>query len=90
MFIHRVIKEKDLLNEAPKMSKCEKKFIIINTETNQVLCKKSSRRYRQNFNSIEKGLKIVSLSKEKAQAEADYLNKEYYDGWEIREVIDND
>jgi hypothetical protein len=55
-----------------------------------VLCKKGSRRYRQNFNAIGKGLKIVVLSKEKAQAEADYLNNEYYSGWEIQEVIDNE
>ena len=72
------------------MSNDTKKYIVINKETSQVLCKKGSRRYRQNFNSIEKGLKIVNLSKEKAQAEADYLNKEYYEGWEIQEVTENE
>ena len=73
------------------MSKCEKRFIIINKETKQVICKKfSTRKYRQHISSIEKGLKIVVLSKEKAQAEADYLNKAYYSGWEIQEVVDNE
>jgi hypothetical protein len=65
-----------------------KKYIVINKETNQVICKRTNnkRRYRQSFNAIEKGLKIVMLSKENAQAEADYLNKTYYSGWEIQEV----
>lgn len=66
------------------------KYIVINRETNQVLCKKGSRRYRQNFNSIDKGLKIVALSKENAQAEAEHLNNEYYTGWEIQEVSESD
>lgn len=73
------------------MNKCEKKFIIINQATNQILCKNNSnRRYRQHLNSIVSGLKVVVLSKEKAQVEANYLNKEYYEGWEIQEVRENE
>ena len=67
------------------------KFIIINRQTNQVMCKnRNGRRYRQHLNNINKDLKIVVCTKENAQIEADYLNNEYYLGWEIQEVTENE
>lgn len=65
-----------------------KKYNIINERTKQIICKDKQfcRHYRQPFGNIEKGLYIFATTKGRAEKERDYLNKEYYKGWEIKEV----
>lgn len=65
-----------------------KKYRIINKKWDSILCKdpQTSRRYRQDPNNIDKHLKVIETTKGRAEAERDYLNENYNDGWEIEEV----
>ena len=64
------------------------KYIIINKDFNSVICKSKNggRHYRQNIDNIDKNLVIVQTTKGRAEAERDYLNKEYNQGWGIEKV----
>ena len=63
------------------------KYTIENKQTNQIICKKKGgRHYRQNKDSIEKGLIVVTTTKGRAERERDWLNQTYYGGWEIEKV----
>lgn len=64
------------------------KYIIKNEDFNSIICKPKNggRHYRQNMDNIDKNLIIVQTSKRRAEAERDYLNKEYNSGWEIEKV----
>lgn len=65
-----------------------KKYNIVNNESNQIICKAKSggRHYRQNKDSIEKGLIPVCTTKGQAEREVEFLNREYYSGWSIEEA----
>lgn len=63
------------------------RYIIINRETNQIVCKaKTGRHYRQSMGYISAGLKVVQTTKGRAEKERDYLNQEYDSGWEVEKV----
>lgn len=63
------------------------KYIIINKETNQIVCKaKNGRHYRQSIGHIGDGLVVCTTTKGRAEKERDYLNQEYNKGWEIQKV----
>ena len=63
------------------------KYIIINKETNQIVCKaKNGRHYRQSIGYIGDGLVICTTTKGRAEKERDYLNQEYNKGWKIEKV----
>lgn len=63
------------------------RYIIINKETNQIVCKANNgRHYRQSIGYISTGLKVVQTTKGRAEKERDYLNQEYDSGWEIEKV----
>lgn len=63
------------------------RYIIINKETNQIVCKANNgRHYRQSLGYIGIGLKVVQTTKGRAEKERDYLNQEYDSGWEIEKV----
>lgn len=63
------------------------RYIIINIETNQIVCKaKNGRHYRQSMGYINPDLKIVQTTKGRAEKERDYLNQEYDTGWEIEKI----
>ena len=63
-----------------------KKYNIVNEGTNQIVCKakNSGRHYRQNKDKIERGLIPVCVTKGRAEKEAEFLNREYCDGWTIK------
>ena len=66
-----------------------KKYNIVNEERNQIICKPKNggRHYRQDKESIGKGLIPVCTTKGRAEKEVEYLNREYYCGWSIIEVV---
>ena len=66
------------------------KYNIVNKARNQIVCKakNNDRHYRQNKDAIEKGLSPVCTTKGRAEKEAAYLNREYYEGWEIVEALE--
>jgi hypothetical protein len=65
-----------------------KKYEIVNKEMHSIVCKVKGggRHYRQNIDHIAKGLVPVQTTRGRAEAERDYLNSEYDEGWEIKEV----
>ena len=65
------------------------KYRIINKDFNSVICKPKNggRHYRQFIDNIDKSLIVVQTTKGRAEAERDYLNKEYNQGWEIEKVL---
>lgn len=64
------------------------KYNIVNNKTNQIICKSKngSRHYRQNKDSIEKGLIPVCTTKGRAENEAYFLERAYGGIWSIVEV----
>lgn len=64
------------------------KYEIVNPKKNQIACKAKygGRHYRQSIGFIQNGLIPVRTTKGRAESERDYLNEEYYEGWEIRKV----
>ena len=65
-----------------------KKYRIVNEELDQIICrpKNGGRHYRQSISAIQPELIPVCTTVGRAQKEADFLNKEYYEGWAIEEV----
>jgi hypothetical protein len=61
------------------------RYNIVNEETNQIICKAKTggRHYRQNKDAIQEGLVPVSTTLGRAQKEAEILNAQYYQGWEV-------
>lgn len=64
------------------------RYTIENLTTNQIICKdkQGGRHYRQFKGNVDKTMVIVKTTKGRALKECEWLNKEYYDGWEIREA----
>ena len=69
-----------------------KKYNIINEEIGQIICKPKNggRHYRQSIDAIQLGLVPVCTTVGRALKEVDFLNKEYYEGWAIKEVDDEE
>jgi hypothetical protein len=61
------------------------RYNIVNEETNQIICKAKTggRHYRQNKDAIQDGMVPVSTTIGRAQKEAEILNTQYYQGWEV-------
>ena len=82
---------KEFLKMLPKLRKRRRimeKYEIVNQKENQIVCKAKygGRHYRQSIVFIQNGLIPVRTTKGRAERERDYLNEEYYEGWEIRKV----
>lgn len=69
-----------------------KRFEIIHKETGAIICRSKrrdvsySRHYRRADGDIGEDFEIVRTTKGRAEREAEWLNKNYYKGWEIRAV----
>ena len=65
-----------------------KKYTIENKEWNSIVCRKKGggRHYRQNKDTIGKGLEPINTTYGRAIKERDFLNENYNEGWEVYEV----
>lgn len=69
-----------------------KRFEIINKKSGAIICRSKnrdvsySRHYRRPDGDIGEGFEIVQTTKGRAEREAEWLNKNYGKGWEIRAV----